>query len=91
MKYMGSKTALLANGLGQLILDEARTAGRIVDLFCGGSSISWFAAGNTDLPVLATDLQHYAVVLARSVVERTVPLDSFSLAEEWFRGVLRPA
>ena len=89
VKYMGSKNALLANGLGQLIVEEAKRAGRVVDLFCGGSSISWFAAENTEVPVLATDLQQYAVVLARSILGRTRPLDTVSVAAEWFRRVLR--
>ena len=86
---MGSKNALLANGLGQLIVEESRRASRIVDLFCGGSSISWFAAENTELPVLATDLQQYAIVLAKSVVGRTNPLDSGAIAEEWLGDALR--
>ena len=89
VKYMGSKHTLLANGLGQLIVEESRLADRIVDLFCGGSSISWFAAEKTDLPVLATDLQQYAVVLARSVLGRTKTLDPVAVAEEWFGAALR--
>ena len=88
MKYMGSKNALLANGLGQMIVDEARRASRAVDLFCGSSSISWFAAEKTNLPVLATDLQEYAVVLAGAVVRRTRPLDPVAIADEWFSKVL---
>ena len=89
VKYMGSKSALLANGLGELIIEEAQRAGRVVDLFCGGSSISWFAAENIELPVFATDLQQYAVVLARAVVERTKPLDPVTVTDEWFSAVLR--
>ena len=88
MKYMGSKNALLANGLGQMIVEEAQRASRVVDLFCGGSSVSWFAAEKTNLPVFATDLQEYAVVLAGSVVRRTSPLDAVAIAGEWFSAVL---
>ena len=87
VKYMGSKHALLASGLGQLIVEESLRVGRIVDLFCGGSSIAWFAAENTKLPVLAIDLQKYAVVIARSVINRTIPLDPEVIASEWFREV----
>ena len=87
VKYMGSKHALLANGLGQLILEESRHTDRIVDLFCGGSSISWFAAENTMCPVLATDLQQYAVILARSVISRTKPIDPARTAKYWFDAV----
>ena len=85
---MGSKHTLLANGLGELIVEESRQAERIVDLFCGGSSISWFAAENTQLPVLSIDLQKYAVVLAGSVVDRISVLDPVAVAEVWFREVL---
>ena len=86
---MGSKHALLANGLGQLIVEESRRSNRIVDLFCGGSSVAWFAAENTEIPVLATDLQEYAVVLAGSVVSRTGKLNPVAVAEEWFGTVHR--
>ena len=84
MKYMGSKSALLANGLGRLIVEEARRANRVVDLFCGSAAVSWYAAENTGLPVLAIDLQQYAVVLARSVIGRTCCIDSKSVEDEWF-------
>ena len=86
---MGAKNALLAKGLGQLIIGEAQRADRIVDLFCGGGSISWFAAEHTELPVLAIDLQQYAVVLAGSVVGRTQQLDSSAIAGEWLSAVRR--
>ena len=87
VKYMGSKHALLANGLGQLILEEARHSKRIVDLFCGASSIAWYAAENTMLPVLAIDLQQYAVVLAKSVISRTNPIDASGLGRFWFDSI----
>ena len=83
VKYMGSKHFLLANGLGQLIVEESRQAERIVDLFCGGSSVAWFAAENTGLPVLAIDLQHYAVTLAGAVVRRTRVMDPGEIATQW--------
>ena len=89
MKYMGSKHTLLNKGLGQLILEESRRADRIVDLFCGGSSISWWAAEKTELPVFATDLQQYAVVLARSILGRTMALDPGAVAEEWIDESLK--
>ena len=89
VKYMGSKHALLANGLGKLILEESKRASRIVDLFCGGSSVAWFSAENTALPVLAVDLQQYAAVLAGAVVGRTKKLDPVAVAEEWFGSVYR--
>ena len=88
VKYMGSKQARLSNGLGQLIIQESQHAKRIVDLFCGGSSVAWFAAQNTGLPVLATDLQQYAVVLAGSVIGRTSRLDPSAIADRWLPAVI---
>ena len=88
VKYMGAKHALLASGLGQLIIEESRRVDRVVDLFCGGGSVAWFAAENTELPVLAIDLQQYAVILAGSVIGRTKALDPDAVAEEWFSKVI---
>ena len=85
---MGSKHRLLSNGLGRLIVEESQYVSRIVDLFCGGSSIAWFAAENTVLPVLATDLQQYAVVLAGSVIARTEELDSKEISEKWLAAAI---
>ena len=89
VKYMGSKHTLLSSGLGSLILEESKHANRLVDLFCGASSISWFAATRANLPVLATDLQQYAVTLAGSVVERTEALDPLKLSEYWLHVATR--
>ncbi len=83
MKYMGSKRAMLENGLGHLIVEETQRCERVVDLFCGAGSVSWFAAQSTRRPVLAIDLQHYAVVLARAIVGREGPINSTELAAGW--------
>ena len=89
MKYMGSKRSLLRNGLGRLILDESVKCTRVVDLFSGSGAVAWFAAEQTDRPVVAVDLQSYAVVLARAVICRTIPLDPRSLDELWLEQVRR--
>ncbi len=83
MKYMGSKKSMLKNGLGELLLEGAKTSERFVDLFCGGCSVSWFVGEQTILPVLATDIQNYAIVLAKSVLLRTKTIDAELLTEEW--------
>ena len=80
---MGSKRVMLTNGLGEVLREQASGRQRFVDLFCGGASVSWFAAERLGLPVLALDLQEYAVVLARSVIGRTVAIDPARVAEEW--------
>jgi adenine-specific DNA-methyltransferase len=83
MKYMGSKRMMLQNGLGELITECSHSAGRIVDLFCGASSVSWYAAEKTRRQVLAVDLQAYAVALASAVIGRNVPLDATALDSKW--------
>jgi len=63
-------------GLGGVIL-------AIVDLFCGSSSVAWFAAQQLPAPVLASDLQQYSVVLARAVLGRTAPLAMERVVRAW--------
>ena len=71
MKYMGSKRVMLANGLGDVLTNESRSAARFVDLFCGAGVVSWFVATSRELPVLSCDLQSFATTMAASVVKRT--------------------
>jgi adenine-specific DNA methylase len=87
MKYMGSKRTMLLNGLGKLILQESTRAKRIVDLFCGAGAVVDFAAKNSRLPILAIDLQEYAVVLAKSILSRTHSLDSMEIRNRWITKV----
>ena len=83
MKYMGSKRLMLQNGLGVLLKEQSRGKKRIVDLFAGSGSVSWFAAQNIAVPVLSTDLQWYSKWVSRSVIARRKPLDSRSILANW--------
>lgn len=83
MKYMGSKRELLCKGLGDAILHQALSAERIVDLFSGSGAVSIFAAQRTSRPVMAVDLQHYAVSLAASVIERDHAVDPTWITDTW--------
>jgi adenine-specific DNA-methyltransferase len=83
MKYMGSKRAMLRNGLGAMLEVEAKSKKRIVDLFCGSSSVTWFAAAKCCLPVLSIDLQKYSIILAKAVVTRTTPFDFRVSVQRW--------
>ena len=85
MKYMGSKRIMLRNGLGDLIERQGYSANRVIDPFCGSGAVAWHAAEKTGKPVIATDLQEYAVIMARAVLQRTTALDAELLAEEWFK------
>jgi len=84
MKYMGSKRAMLANGLGHAIASEVPHAKRFVDLFTGSGAVAWHAATQWDKEVLACDLQEFAVTLAGAVVCRDVAIDADRVLAKWF-------
>ena len=75
MKYMGSKRAMLANGLGEILEDTVPLSTRFVDLFAGSSAVARHVAERFEVPVLACDLQAYGSVLADAVLLRTKPAD----------------
>ena len=83
MKYMGSKRSMLKNGLGKLLLEESKGRTRVVDLFSGSGSVSWFVSTNVNLPVFALDLQSYAATLAAAVIERSSNVNVKSLIDTW--------
>lgn len=83
MKYMGSKCWMLTNGLGSLLLREARHSERFVDLFSGTGVVSWHVATKVDLPVLAVDLQAYSAVLSKAILGRTFTLEGFDEGKDW--------
>ena len=89
VKYMGSKRTMLRNGLGELLSNESRPASRVIDLFCGASSVSWFAATKLGKPVVACDLQKYATILAGSVIKRTEPTSLQKAMELWLLRAVR--
>jgi adenine-specific DNA-methyltransferase len=75
MKYMGSKRAMLKNGLGELLGQEATKACRFVDLFAGSGAVAIHIARRFDIPVLAFDLQRYSTILTNAVVSRQQKLN----------------
>jgi adenine-specific DNA-methyltransferase len=83
VKYMGSKRAMLRNGLGELIQAEAFDRGRFVDLFSGSCAVTWFAADHLGIPVLSVDLQRYSTVLAEAVISRTETRCANQLVRQW--------
>lgn len=83
MKYMGSKRAMLQNGLGDLLIQEAGKHDRIVDLFSGAAAVSWFAAEKTRKEILAVDMQEFAILLAKSVICRNKKKQSGRLIKKW--------
>lgn len=83
MKYMGSKLSLLDDRLGAALQQEVHSANRFVDLFCGTGRVSWFVAQSMPIPVLASDLQEYAVVLAGAVIDRDYAVDVKRVIDCW--------
>lgn len=83
MKYMGSKRAMLGNGLGELLGTEVPSAKRFVDLFAGSAAVAIHVASRYDVPVLAFDLQSYSSVLAGAVIERRDIVPPKSLFNDW--------
>lgn len=88
VKYMGSKRAMLGNGLGELLTRERAGAGRFVDLFTGSGSVAIYIAQKYKIPVLAYDLQKYSVVLADAVISRKAAINWKPLWDLWFRRAL---
>jgi len=89
MKYMGSKRWMLKNGLGTLLRAKCANAKRFVDLFAGSGVVACFVAQQTTLPVLASDLQVFSVILTASIIARDKPLHADRIWREWFETARR--
>jgi adenine-specific DNA-methyltransferase len=85
MKYMGSKRAMLTNGLGKILKAETANSRCFADLFVGSGAVSWFIAQNTGCRVLAADLQLFAVSLAEAVISRDKTVNAGLVWKEWSR------
>lgn len=86
---MGSKRVMLKNGLGDILEEESKSASRIVDLFCGAASVSWFAATKLEKTVIAYDLQLYATILAGSIIKRTKAMSLEYINKIWLSKALK--
>src|SRR3569832_323968 len=84
MKYMGSKRAMLENGLGELLDRSVPTAKRFVDLFCGSAAVATHIASRHEVEVHAFDLQHYSKTLANSVLRRKKVADVERIWSSWY-------
>lgn len=83
MKYMGSKSFMLDNGLGKLIRKNIGQCERFVDPFCGSGAVVFFVARKYKKKILASDLQKYSVIISRSVIGRTKEFDLEKLKKVW--------
>jgi adenine-specific DNA-methyltransferase len=83
MKYMGSKRAMLRNGLGKLIDAEIGHFGRFVDLFTGSGSVAAHVAHKYAVPVAAFDIQAYSVAVTGALISRDRTLYSGPIWDKW--------
>jgi len=90
MKYMGSKRAMLQNGLGELLDREVEINGmsRFVDLFAGSGAVAIHVAMRFPIHVLAFDLQKYSAVIAGAVIEREHQFDWEGVWLKWEKRAL---
>ena len=84
MKYMGSKRAMLKNGLGEALDDAMEGTNRVLDLFTGSAAVAWHVAQRYRVAVVAADLQLYSSVLASSVIKRTSAMSKADWIDDWF-------
>lgn len=85
MKYMGSKRAMLTNGLGELLNSEVVKADRFIDLFAGSGAVSIHVAQRFSIPVVSVDLQQYSSILTRAVVNRKSSVNHAKVWTAWYR------
>jgi len=83
VKYMGSKRAMLANGLGEALGHSVMEAKRVLDLFSGSGAVAWHIAETYEKEVVASDLQEYSVILAASVIERATRMRDVTWGHTW--------
>jgi adenine-specific DNA-methyltransferase len=89
MKYMGSKSWQLQNGLGAQLGRVANSTDIFVDLFAGSGVVSWFAAEKMGLRVTAVDLQRFAVAISGAIIDRDRPVNAARLITQWIEPVRR--
>jgi adenine-specific DNA methylase len=82
---MGSKRAMLGNGLGCVLDGMVGRHKRFIDLFTGSASVAWHVAQRYPIETWAFDLQRYSAVLAAAVVQRSHAVDPLRLWNDWSR------
>lgn len=63
---MGSKRAMLANGLGETLQSALPKVRSFYDLFCGSGAVAGYVAQSYKNPTHSNDLQEYAIALAKA-------------------------
>lgn len=89
MKYMGSKRAMLGNGLGEVLEGMVSRHERFIDLFTGSGSVAWHVAQHYPIETLAFDLQRYSAVLAGAVIQRNSSVDPMRIWNNWLHRAVQ--
>ncbi|TPJ50509.1 adenine methyltransferase [Mesorhizobium sp. B2-6-4] len=89
MKYMGSKRAMLRNGLGELIHREIAGKSGFADLFTGSAAVASHVSKSYPIPVRAFDIQSFSVVTASAIVTRNHAFDAPSVWQSWLQRARR--
>lgn len=76
---MGSKRAMLKNGLGETLQSVLPKTRNFYDLFCGTGSVAGYVAQACSTTIHCSDLQSYAVALAKAQIN---PLNDTNLVDE---------
>jgi adenine-specific DNA methylase len=80
---MGSKRAMLQNGLGELLEKEVPKFTRFVDLFSGSGAVCNHVASRYNVPSLAFDLQAYSAILAGAIIHRKSLIYPDFITKNW--------
>lgn len=86
---MGSKRAMLSNGLGNALDGMVERHNRFIDLFTGSASVAWHVAQRYQIETWAFDLQKYGAVLAAAVIQRDSGVDPIRLWKDWSRRAFK--
>ncbi|MHB9705326.1 DNA adenine methylase [Alcaligenes aquatilis] len=85
---MGSKRAMLGNGLGDVLDGMIARHNRFIDLFTGSASVAWHVAQHYPIKTLAFDLQSYSTVLAAAILQRNSPVYPDQIWNDWYSRAL---
>ena len=84
LKYMGSKRAMLQNGLGDLLNAQLPRASRFVDLFAGSGAVAIHVARRYEIEVRASDLQSFSAVITGAVISRQKKINHQAAWNQWY-------
>ncbi|OAI45013.1 hypothetical protein AYO43_08625 [Nitrospira sp. SCGC AG-212-E16] len=82
---MGSKRAMLQNGLGDLLNAQLSKASRFVDLFAGSGAVAIHVARRFEIEVRASDLQSFSAIITAAVINRKKKINPQTAWNQWYK------